>query len=279
MRIPSKQSIAAALWLAVILACASLQGQHAAAPNSHEPATAALGKSMYSSACTSCHGLDGRGTERAPNIANTAEMRDFSDAEIAQIISNGLSDGGMPAFHSLSDVQVQSVVAYLRSLEGDADTAPILGNPDHGKELFFGKAGCSTCHAIAGQGGFLGPDLTSSEDLRSSKEILDAIVKPTRIVRSGYKRAVVTAKSGNKLQGLVRNEDNFSVQLQDENGSYHLFQKSDLKNLEYLDQPLMPTDYGTRLTAAELDDLVSFLMRASAGRKTMPQRPKEYEDE
>lgn len=279
MRIPSKRPIAAALWFTAILACAGLQGQHAATPMRHEPATTALGKRTYGSACTSCHGLDGRGTERAPNIADSAEIRDLADAEIAKIIINGLPDGGMPAFHSLTEVQVRSIVAFLRSLEGDADGAPISGNPDHGKELFFGKGGCSNCHSVAGQGGFLGPDLTSSDYLLSAKDILEAIVKPNRIVRPGYKRAVITSRSGGKVQGLVRNEDNFSIQLQDEDGSYYFFQKSDLQNLEYLDQPLMPTDYGTRLTAAELDDLVSFLMRASAGRKITPRRPKEYDDE
>ena len=33
-----------------------------------------------------------------------------------------------------------------------------------------------------------------------------------------------------------------------------------MQSLEYLKQPLMPTDYGKRLTPAELNDLVSFLM-------------------
>lgn len=184
----------------------------------------------------------------------------------------------MPAFRSLTDVQVRSIVAYLRTLQGEGDATPSTGNPDRGKELFFGKGGCSSCHAVSGQGGFLGPDLTSSDYLLSAKDILDAIVKPNRIVRPGYKRAVVTTQAGDKVQGLVRNEDNFSVQLQDEEGAYHLFQKSDLQNFEYLSQPLMPTDYGRRLTPDELNDLVSFLMRSNAGRKTTPKRPKDDDE-
>jgi putative heme-binding domain-containing protein len=263
---------------AAILACAGLQGQDSAAPNHPENASPDVGKRIYSSACTSCHGLDGRGTERAPNLANSAKIRDLSDAEIAQIISHGLPEGGMPAFHSLTDVQVQSIVAYLRRLQGDGDAASLPGNPDRGKELFFGKGACSSCHTIAGKGGFLGPDLTSSDYLLSAKDILDAIVKPNRIVRSGYRRAVVTTPTGDKVQGIVRNEDNFSVQLQSEDGTYHLFKKSALRNFEYLSQPLMPTDYGTRLTPDELNDLTSFVMRSSAGRKTTLKQPKDYDE-
>lgn len=264
--------------MATILACGGLQGQHSPAPNRHETVTPDVGKRTYSSACTSCHGLDGRGTERAPNIANTAKIQALSNAEIAGIISNGLPEGGMPAFPALSGVQVRSIVAYLRTLHREGDAAPSSGNADRGKDVFFGKGGCSSCHAVAGQGGFLGPDLTSSGYLLSAKDILDAIVKPNRIVRSGYKRAVVTTQTGDKVLGLVRNEDNFSVQLQDEDGAFHLFQKSDLQSLEYLSQPLMPTDYGTHLTADELNDLVIFLLRASAGGKTTPKRQKDYDE-
>lgn len=269
--------MATLLGFAAILACPGLEGHQAAALNRPEAAPA-LGKRTYSSACTGCHGLDGRGTERAPNIANSAKIRDLSNAQIAKIISNGLPDAGMPAFPSLTAVQVQSIVAYLRTLQGDGDAASSPGDPNRGKELFFGKGVCSRCHAVNGQGGFLGPDLTSPDFLLSAKDILDAIVKPNRIARAGYKRAVVTTHAGDKVQGLVRNEDNFSVQLQEEDGTYHLFQKSDLQNFEYLTQPLMPTDYGTRLTPAELNDLVSFLTRSGAGRQTTSQRSKEQDE-
>jgi len=36
----------------------------------------------------------------------------------------------------------------------------IVGAPDKGAELFFGSKKCSTCHAINGSGGHVGPDLT-----------------------------------------------------------------------------------------------------------------------
>ena len=265
------------LWSAGIFA-GFFAGQQS---TSNRPVTAkshSLGRSTYSSACAGCHGLDARGTERAPNLATSAKVRALTDAQITNIITNGLSGTGMPGFHTLSTAQVRSIVGYLRSLQGEGDGRSASGNADRGKAIFFGKGECSTCHMVQGQGGFAGPDLTYDSSM-SAKTIREGIVSSNRVVRRGYKRAVLTMQDGKQVQGLLRNEDNFSIQLQDENGEYHFFQKSDLRSVEYVKEPLMPTDYGTRLTASEIDDLVSFLLHSagSAG-KTNPVKRGEYEE-
>jgi hypothetical protein len=63
------------------------------------------------------------------------------------------------------------------------------------------------------------------------------------------------------LSGLIRNEDNFSMQLQGIDGQFHLLMKSQIAKVESTGHSLMPDDYGTRLSSAELDDLVSFIAR------------------
>ena len=170
----------------------------------------------------------------------------------------------MPAFRSLSPAQVRSLVSYVRLLQGKTENRALPGSPDHGKEIYFGKGECSSCHSIAGQGGFLGPDLTTYGSTSADAVILQAIVNSNRIVPSGFKSAVATTRDGTRIEGIVRNEDNFSVQLQTSDGSFHFLQKSDLQNFEYRKESLMPTNYGERLTRTELDDLVSFLMAASS---------------
>jgi putative heme-binding domain-containing protein len=270
--------VTAVLWSAGILPGSSLTSQQVKSKSPAAEESQSLGKLTYSSACASCHGLDARGTERAPNIATSTNIRTRTDAQIASIISNGIPDTGMPGFHTLSPVQIQSIVGYLRSQQGEGDGRSVSGDWKHGKAIFFGKGECSNCHMVQGQGGFAGPDLTYDPSM-SAKTIREGIVSANRVVRRGYKRVVLTMRNGKRLQGLLRNEDNFSVQLQDEDGQYHFFQKSDLKSFEYVKEPLMPTDYGTRLTASEIDDLVSFLMHSagSAG-KTNPVKRSEYDE-
>jgi putative heme-binding domain-containing protein len=143
----------------------------------------------------------------------------------------------------------------VRSLPGDSS---------RGKDIFFGKAECSSCHSVSGQGGFLGPDLTLYGSNLSAAEIRKAITDPRRIVPLGYKAAEVTMHDGTKIEGVVRNEDNFSLQLLTKDGVFHFLDKSDLETLHYLDQSVMPADYSKRLDQKELNDLVSFLMSTSA---------------
>jgi len=278
---PAQQSLLIAsgvLWLAWTLTGSPLQSQQATPARRLAKEPPLPGRRIYSSDCSGCHGLDGRGTERAPNIATSAKVRSLSDEEIASIISEGIPGTGMPGFHSLSPAQVRSIVAYMRSMQGEGDASSSTGNAERGRGVFFGKGECSNCHMVQGQGGFAGPDLTYDSSM-SAQSIREGIVASTRVVRRGYKRAVLTLHDGKRLQGLLRNEDNFSVQLQDENGQYHFFQRSDLQSLEYVKEPLMPTDYGTRLTASEIDDLVSFLMHASGSAgKTNPVKRGEYEE-
>ncbi len=236
------------------------------------------GSATYNSACAGCHGLDGRGTDKAINISESNQIRHLSDAQLTDIISNGVPGTGMPAFHTLSERQTRAVVGYIRSLQGKGDARNLPGNARHGKEIFFGKGECSSCHTISGEGGFLGPDLSSYGAGVPSKEIRDAIVRPQRVPPQGYRQAVLTTSAGDRVEGIIRNEDNFSIQFQTKDGAFHFFQKSELHGLDRLDASLMPTNYGERLSPGELDDLANYLMTANPN-ASKPTKPHKEEDD
>lgn len=222
------------------------------------------GQRIFSSTCAGCHGLDGRGSERAPSIASNPKVQHLADGQIASIISGGIPGTGMPSFHTLSPAQVRSVVSYLRVLQGKLNARPLPGNPLAGKEIFFGKGQCANCHGFSGQGGFFGPDLSTYGSTLSAKAVLDAIINPSRNPQPGFKPAAITTRDGQHVEGLVRNEDNFSLQLLDRDGSFHFFEKGELQSFSYLSRSFMPADYADRLTKTELNDLVSFLMNAAS---------------
>jgi cytochrome c oxidase cbb3-type subunit III len=92
--------------------------------------------------------------------------------------------------------------------------------------------------------------------------------------------ATATLRSGEKYTGRVRNEDNFSLQLQTLDGIFHFLTKSELEDLEYSSQPLMPTNFGSTLSPDELNDVVSYLMNRAGVTSSLPKKPeKEFEDE
>ena len=242
--------------LIIFVVCAKPRGQQ----RTPSPAALLQGRQVFSSSCAGCHGLDGRGGARAPDIAGKREVQRLSNAALARIVHDGVPGTGMPSFRLLGASRIQALVLYLRSLQGRGEARKLPGNPVAGKVLFFGKAGCADCHMVAGAGGDIGSDLSNYAATESAEEIRQAILHPEASADPAKKTVVVTTMSGEQLTGVARNEDNFSLQLQTLDGAFHLFTKTDLKSVEHQDRSLMPSDYGSRLSHAELDDVVSYLM-------------------
>jgi putative heme-binding domain-containing protein len=251
------------LWLAVVHTCLAQDspGRSASRLGGPDSDSIAAGRKSYETHCSMCHGLDARGGEHAPGIANSRDVQGKSDKAIFQIIRGGLPAAGMPSFPTLPDNEVESVVKYLRTLGGAAPEENVSGDPVRGEKLFFGKAHCSDCHMLAGNGGFIGPDLSDFAIAHSPQKIHEAIVRPNQTLLPGQQVINIETVKGERLSGLVRNEDNFSMQLQGIDGKFHLLMKSEITKVENTGHSLMPADYGTRLSPAELDDLVSFIAR------------------
>ena len=247
-----------------LLACASSIAQQSTAPKTASPIALQTGKRIWTASCAGCHGLDGRGGEHAPNIATKPEALHLSDAEIFRIVHDGSPSMAMPSFgSSLDNTKISAVVSYLRSLQGGLSSESLPGDPQAGATLFYGKAGCAECHVAGTAGGFMGSDLTEYPRTHSIGEIRETITNPNKDLDPRKRIAVVITLGGEKFTGIARNEDNFSLQLQTSDGTFHLFLKSDLQKFEYQPESLMPSDYGSRLSSDELNDLISFLMRTA----------------
>jgi cytochrome c oxidase cbb3-type subunit III len=240
------------------------------------------GKQAFASTCGGCHGLDGKGGERAPSIADRPSVQQLTDAQISHIIQNGKPGTGMPAFHTLTDVQVKSIVAYVRTLQGARQASRLPGDPARGKALFFGKAECSRCHMVAGHGGFIGADLSEYARTRDVNETRSAIVDPAANKSGQVHLVTATTSNGDRFVGRIRNEDNFSLQLQELNGTFHLLLKSDMKGIVSDSQPLMPSDYGSTLAPQELNDIISYLMsvaNTTGSNATKKDKDDDWEDQ
>ena len=233
-------------------------------------ATLLEGKQIFASSCAACHGLDGRGGERAPDIATRRGTQRLSDLKLARIVDAGVPGTGMPSFHSLGASAIKSVVSYLRTLQGGGKSASLPGNPQKGESIFFAKSGCSDCHMVGGKGGFLAADLSSYGHTHSVEEIREVITNPDSMRKAGDKIVLAVTRDGTKYAGLVRNEDNFSLQVQTVDGNFHFFMKSDLQTLERQAQSVLPAGYHSALGSRDLDDVISFLIHSARTSKTAP---------
>ncbi len=260
-------------WVFLILAARAQEQKPRQAVKEPQEASQAIaeGRQAFQVRCAGCHGLDGSGGERAPDIATRASDRRRSDAELFQIIQSGIPARGMPAFSTMDSSQVRALVSYLRLLQGKISGATVSGDPQHGKALFFGKARCSDCHMVEGVGGFIAADLSAYGRTRSPEEIRAAITtKQNKSGGTADRLTIATTRDGQKFSGVLRNEDNFSVQLQTLDGSFHLFTKAELQSLVRSSEPLMPSNYGSTLSPNEIEDLISFLVASARGDKASP---------
>ena len=82
-------------------------------------ATLVDGKVLFSASCAACHGSDGRGAERGPDIVTPRRAATRPLEETARIIRQGIPPGGMPP-STLSDPEIMAISGHLRSL---AETA------------------------------------------------------------------------------------------------------------------------------------------------------------
>lgn len=236
----------------------------------------AEGEKAYNQTCTACHGRAGSGGELGPPIAtpNRRYLR-RTDPEVFDAIKNGIAGTQMPPFGSrMSDDEIWKIAAYIHGLRGTAIDAPAQGNAANGETIFWGKGQCSSCHMIKAKGSILGPDLTNLAGQRKVVSIVDALTKDQhRIPGDGgthdstllplqtYQPVRVTMTDGKVINGILKNEDSFSLQVLSRDEKLHLLKRATVKDVYYEPKSLMPSDYDKRLAPAEFQDLMAFLTR------------------
>jgi len=158
-------------------------------------------------------------------------------------------------------------------LRGTALDNPLPGDVAHGEAVFWGKGGCGSCHAIAGRGSVVGPDLGNIAAERKSTAISDALTKAEhRVFGDGgvhlpgpppmeYESVRVVTKSGQTIDGVMRNQDAWSVQFMGLDSKLYSLDRSALRSVTIKSGGVMPTDYDKRLSADEFRDLMAFLTR------------------
>jgi len=264
--------------LPVAFAAVALRAQEKN-PFSGDAKVAKLGESQFRANCAFCHGLGARGGGRGPDLTSAQKHHGNTDGEMFHNIHDGIPGTAMPAATEggigvgMSDEEIWQVITYIRSVEKKA-TAAETGNAARGNELFYGTAACGTCHMVNGKGGRLGPDLSSTgasrsveyltESLRSpSKRLAKGILQPLKDFAQEYETATVVTSDGTKLQGVVLNEDSFTVQMLDTREQLHAFEKAKLRSYEKTRESLMPAYDAKTLPDKDVKDLIAFLLAAS----------------
>lgn len=237
--------------LTIFLAVAPLL----AAQGAHDPVVdLAVGKRIFESQCSLCHGQAGGGG-RGPALTRPKLNKAPDDAALQKAITDGLPPE-MPGAWQLSPREVASVAGYVRSL-GAAPQETLPGDAVRGAAVYRAR-GCAGCHIVAGLGTGRGPELTAIGARRNGAHLKESVLRPGAYVPDEYLVVEAVTATGKVLRGTRLNEDPFTIQLADGSGSFHSFRKSELQSLRRREgESTMPAF--DRLSAGELDDLVAYL--------------------
>jgi len=230
--------------------------------------------------CALCHGLGAHGGGRGPDLTRAQKKHTHSDADMFQVISNGIPGTAMPANGTngqgvgMTDEEIWQIITYIRSQEVKAPVNS-QGNAAHGKELFYGDANCSLCHMVDGKGGRLGPELTAVGSSRTRAALIDSVRNPSNRLAWGltestkefpqeYESVTAVTADGKEIKGVTLNEDSFTVQIMDTTERIHLLEKDKLRSFQKTRQSAMPRYAASTLSDKDLDDILAFLVSVGA---------------
>jgi cytochrome c oxidase cbb3-type subunit 3 len=141
-----------------------------------DPKAVALGRSIFSNTCATCHGSTGQGAVGYPNLTDDIWHWGGSPDHILQTVLDG-REGVMPEWGTVltgmgGPDAVDYVIAYVRTLSAP-ETMQNNYMAARGQKLFEGV--CAACHGVDGKGNqdVGAPDLTDNYWLYgSSRESL-----------------------------------------------------------------------------------------------------------
>jgi putative heme-binding domain-containing protein len=153
----------------------------------------------------------------------------------------------------------------LAELLAVAERSTKAGSVEKGRQC-FAAAGCALCHSVAGEGGAVGMDLTAAARRLSTRELLEAIVDPSKEISDQYGSVLLLRRDGSQLQGRVVNHTAGYIHL-----SENLFDpaavtkvpEGDIESIARSKVSLMPAGLLNVLESDEILDLIAFLKRSA----------------
>jgi len=214
------------------------------------------GGAKFRSRCAGCHGPDARGYV-GPDITGLSASG-YTDERLFGIVRRGVPGTEMTPADPLrvSDREIWQVLAYLDTLKA-APSTPASGDAQNGERIF--RANCSSCHMVNGRGGQLGPDLSRVGSGRSRPVLLNKVRGTSQNVRPGYEAVTVVTRDGQRIRGVKKNEDEFSIQIVDMRERLQGYLKANLTEILTEPRTVMPAYSAGQLNDGALDDLLQYL--------------------
>jgi cytochrome c oxidase cbb3-type subunit 3 len=220
------------------------------------------GEVRFGSQCGFCHGKDAAGGETGPDLTRSEIVaQDTHGDKLAPVIRAGRPNAGMPAFPSLTQGELNAIVAFLhtqmdkfaelgggrRSVE-PSDLA--TGDAAVGRKYFEGAGKCASCHSPTG-------DLAGIATKYQGLNLLRRMLSPAG-QGPAAPTATFTLPSGQTIVAPAVADDDFSVTVLDPLGARQTYPRSAVK--VKIDDPLAAHfDQLGKYTDADVHNVYAYL--------------------
>ncbi|MGB7528136.1 c-type cytochrome [Sphingobacterium cellulitidis] len=135
-------------------------------------------------------------------------------------------------------------------------------NFKRGRELFLAVK-CGSCHTVKGEGGSVGPDLTQLGTRFSKRDMLEAIIEPSKVISDQYESKLFHMKDGTNLLGRLMSEDEKNYVISQNPYAPQVTKtiaKSDVKSMNRSEVSIMPPGTLNSMNPDEVKDIMAYLM-------------------
>ena len=135
------------------------------------------------------------------------------------------------------------------------------GKPENGRALFADLKGlaCIKCHAVGGQGGAVGPELSSVGAKYPRDELISAVLYPSAKISMGFEPIVVAASDGRILTGIVKSDTPEALEIEDAEARHIRIPAADIEERKRSEVSIMPSGLAEGLTQEGFADLIAYL--------------------
>ncbi len=186
-----------------------------------------------------------------PDVARRAARLAAREGAVGQLLRKAIVKAG--------GLEQQSWKLTPQLLKELAEAVAVQGDPARG-ELVYHRAAlqCSQCHAIAGAGGKVGPDLVSIGASAPVDYLIESMLDPNAKIKENFHSIVVLDEDGRVFTGIPVQRTREQLVLRDAQGELIRLPIEAIE-AEKEGRSLMPEGALNELTRVELVDLIRFL--------------------
>ena len=166
-------------------------------------------------------------------------------------LMDALTKAGSIQSASLSMKPEQLEIYLSRIRQADAE---------QGSKVYQGpELACTLCHMIHGEGGTIGPDLTSIGASAPVDYLIESLLDPSAKIKEGYRMSVITTKDDSVISGSIVHEDPNVVVIRNIANVQTRISKENIAFRETSSVSMMPSGLVDSLTTQEFLDLIRYL--------------------